>query len=140
MMDTFEKGKLFNYADDNTLSFSHPDFATLITVLEQESRVLIDWFFRNQMKTNPDKFQAFAVGGRTFDEKPTFKIGEAEIACEETVKLLGIEIDSGPTSVFEMWSRPWDAEDVPRVSTARGGGGGGGEYKRGVRGISPIKF
>ena len=45
------------------------------------------------MKANPDKFQAFAVGGRTLDEKPTFKIGEAEIVREETVKLLGIEID-----------------------------------------------
>ena len=88
-----EKGKLFNYADDNTLSFSHPDFATLLTVLEQESRILINWFSRNQMKANPDKFQAFAVGGKTFDEKPTFNIGEAEISCDETVKLLGIEID-----------------------------------------------
>ena len=45
------------------------------------------------MKANPDKFQAFAVGEKTFDEKPTFNIGEAEISCDETVKLLGIEID-----------------------------------------------
>ena len=88
-----EKGKLFNYADDNTLSFSHPDFVTLLTVLEQESRVLIDWFSRNCMKANPEKFQAFAVGERTYGEKPTFKIGETEIECEKTVKLLGVEID-----------------------------------------------
>ena len=84
-----EKGKLFNYADDNTLSFPHPDFVTLLTVLEKESRVLIS----NQMKANPDKFQAVAVSGKTFDEKPTFNIGEAEISCEESVKLHGIEID-----------------------------------------------
>ena len=43
---------------------------------------------------NPDKFQAFAVGGETFDEKPTFNIGEAEISGDETVKFLGTEIDS----------------------------------------------
>ena len=61
-----EKGKLFNYADDNTLSFSHPDFATLLTVLEQGSRVFINCSSRNQLKANPDKFQAFAVGGGTF--------------------------------------------------------------------------
>ena len=45
------------------------------------------------MKANPYKFQAFAVGERTFGEKPTFKLGETEVECEETVKLLGVEID-----------------------------------------------
>ena len=45
------------------------------------------------MKANPDKFQAVAVGERTHDERPTFKIGEAEIGCAETVKLLGVDID-----------------------------------------------
>ena len=45
------------------------------------------------MKANPDKFQALAVGEKTFAMKPKFKIGEAEIECEETVKLLGIVID-----------------------------------------------
>ena len=109
--DTFyfiEKGKLFNYADDNTLSFSHPDFVTLLTVLEQESRVLIDWFSRNCMKANPEKFQTFAVGEKTYGEKPTFKIGETEIECEKTVKLLGVEIDyllTFDTQVSNMYKK-----------------------------------
>ena len=30
------------------------------------------------MKAYPDTFQAFTVGGKTFDEKPTINIGEAE--------------------------------------------------------------
>ena len=46
------------------------------------------------MKANPDKFQALAVGEKTFALKPVFKVGEAEIDCEESVKLLGVEIDS----------------------------------------------
>ena len=96
-----EKGKLLNYADDNTLSFSHPDFVTLLTVLEQESRVLIDWFSRNCMKANPENFQAFAVGERTYGEKPTFKIGETEIECEKTVKLLGVEITTSYLSTHK---------------------------------------
>ena len=33
------------------------------------------------------------MGEKTFGEKPIFKIGETEIACEKTVKLLGVEID-----------------------------------------------
>ena len=45
------------------------------------------------MKANPDKFQAVAVGERTHNEGPTFRIGEAEIECDETVKLLGVDID-----------------------------------------------
>ena len=31
---------------------------------------------KNQMKANPDKFQALAVGEKTHAERPTFKIGE----------------------------------------------------------------
>ena len=87
------EAKLFNYADDNTLSHSHPDFATLIAVLERESAKLNEWFASNQMKANPDKFQALAVGESTFEKKPIFRIGEAQIGCETTVKLLGVEID-----------------------------------------------
>ena len=45
------------------------------------------------MKANPYKYQALAVGERTFDRKPIFRIGEAQTECEKTVKLLGIEID-----------------------------------------------
>ena len=45
------------------------------------------------MKANPDKFQALAVGESTFEKKPIFRIGEAQIGCETTVKLLGVEID-----------------------------------------------
>ena len=45
------------------------------------------------MKANRDKFQAVAVGERTHGERPTFKIGEAEIGCDETFKLLGVDID-----------------------------------------------
>ena len=45
------------------------------------------------MKANSDKFQSLAVGEYSQDEKPTFKIGDANIDCEKTVKLLGVEID-----------------------------------------------
>ena len=41
----------------------------------------------------PDKFQALAVGERTHNEKPTFRIWEVQIECERTVKLLDVEID-----------------------------------------------
>ena len=43
------------------------------------------------MKASLDKFQVLAVGEKTHDKMPTFKTGEAEIRCERTVKLLGVE-------------------------------------------------
>jgi hypothetical protein len=39
-----EYGTLYNYADDNTLSYVNDNYEKLIDILEQESSVLIDWF------------------------------------------------------------------------------------------------
>ena len=88
-----EHGTLYNYADDNTLSFSCPDFDRFIQVLQSESLILINWFHDNCMQANPDKFQAIAVGERTFEKKMILKISDTEIICEEVVKLLGVDID-----------------------------------------------
>jgi hypothetical protein len=33
-----------------------------VDILEKESLNLIHWFSHNQMKANPDKFQAIAIG------------------------------------------------------------------------------
>ena len=45
------------------------------------------------MQANPDKFQAIAVGMKTFSENLVLKISNSEIKCEEVVKLLGIDTD-----------------------------------------------
>ena len=50
---------MYNYADDNTLSFCNPDFDALISTLETDSNQLIEWFRINKMQANPDKFQFF---------------------------------------------------------------------------------
>ena len=44
-----EHGTLYNYADDNTLSYADQDYNTLINVLEKESSILIEWFNFNCM-------------------------------------------------------------------------------------------
>jgi hypothetical protein len=79
---------LYNYADDNTLSYVNDNYEKLIDILEKESSVLIDWFKFNCMQANPDKFQAIAVGNKTYAKTPVFKIDSAEITCDEVVKLL----------------------------------------------------
>jgi hypothetical protein len=88
-----KQGTLYNYADDNTLSFWHKNFDKVISVLQEESNVLIKWFRDNYMQANSGNFQAIAVGTKTFKREPVFKVENAEILCEESVKLLGVDID-----------------------------------------------
>jgi hypothetical protein len=57
---------LYNYADDNTLSFHSSNFDEVVNVLQQESNILINWFNFNCMQANPEKFQAIAVGKKSF--------------------------------------------------------------------------
>ena len=72
---------------------SSPDYDILISTLEAESQVPIDWFKDNKMQANPDKFQVLAVGKKTFAKNPSIQIQNNILSCEETVKLLGIDID-----------------------------------------------
>ena len=87
------KSNLYNYADDNMLSFHSPDFEKVISVLQEESDILIKWFSFNCMQANPEKFQAIAVGKNTCSKNHIFNIGDANISCDEIVKLLGVDID-----------------------------------------------
>ena len=62
-----KKGTLYNYADDNTLSYGYPDFNVLTSVIKSQM-FLLNWFKVNKMQANPDKFQVLAVGKKTFDK------------------------------------------------------------------------
>ena len=84
---------LYNYADDNTLSYVNADCDKLKTVLESDSEKLIDWFEFNSMKANPDKFHAICLGHKAANNIKSFKISNTEIKCDENVTLLGVNID-----------------------------------------------
>ena len=88
-----KESNLYNYADDNTLSHSGNNLEGLVKILENESTILINWFGDNQMKANPDKFQAIAIGKKTKNGDIKFNLDGNEIKCEEEVKLLGVTID-----------------------------------------------
>ena len=62
--------------------------------VENDSINLIDWFSKNLMKANPDKFQALAIGPKTNKHNLSFDLKGNKITCEENVKLLGITVDS----------------------------------------------
>ena len=75
---------LYKYADDNTLSLIHKDILHLKSVLEQESQILISWFDQNLM---------ICIGKKTHDNIESFQIGQKNIKCDDSVTLLGINID-----------------------------------------------
>ena len=75
------------------MSYEGHNLDQLITVLERDSLTLIDWFTENQMKANPDKFQAIAIGKKTKNENISFNLNGNIIKCEDEVKLLGVTID-----------------------------------------------
>jgi hypothetical protein len=84
---------LYNYADDNTLAYAGFNIEKLIATLENDSLILIDLLTVNQMKANPDKFQAIAMGNKSHSQDISFILKGSIIKCEYEVKLLGVTID-----------------------------------------------
>ena len=90
-----ENANLENFADDNTISAFANSIPELISVLETESEIAIDWFNKNEMIANASKFHAIIVNrcGRHTDTHVLNIAGEM-IESEESVPLLGVEIDN----------------------------------------------
>ena len=66
---------------------------TVIHTLQQDCSSLLHWFQENQMKVNPDKFQAISFGKRGNGVITDFACGMTQVRCEDSVVLLGIELD-----------------------------------------------
>jgi hypothetical protein len=54
--------------------------------LESDGLKMLDWFDYNLMKANPDKFQALAIGKKSFDHKIVFELKGNRIESENDVK------------------------------------------------------
>ena len=85
---------IYNYADDNTLSFIHANLKVLKKVLEDESCILIDCFFFLKIHEGKSiKISGNMYGKNAHDGITSFTIGSTEIKCDNNVTLLGINID-----------------------------------------------
>ena len=84
---------IYNYADDNILSYSNPDLLETKKVIKSESEDVIEWFDSNHIQANPGKFQAIVLGKRGHGDCESFTIQGTTVKCEDSVKLLGITID-----------------------------------------------
>jgi hypothetical protein len=56
-----QNSTIYNYADDNTVSYCDYYINKVVNTLEADSLKLMNWFSINLMKANPDKFQAIAI-------------------------------------------------------------------------------
>ena len=54
LLTTLENSKIYNVADDNTISSVSKEKETLLTTLEKDSEIAVDWFRRNNMIVNPE--------------------------------------------------------------------------------------
>ena len=59
---------IYNYADGNTVSYSHKNLDIMKGVLVDESATCTEWFTKNKMRANPDKFQAIMLGKSGFEK------------------------------------------------------------------------
>ena len=85
---------LYNYADDNTLGFSHLDINILKKNLEEGSKITLDWFDENHMKANVSKFQSIVLKPKGVIPDIEFSVSEYSLKPVRCVKLLGVKIDT----------------------------------------------
>ncbi len=89
--------KLYNYADDNTLSKVRCTTKEVLDSLVVDACNATRWFTSNLMKANSEKFQVMLLSPmRLVNQFPnTFKFEDLCVKRESTCKLLGIILDDG---------------------------------------------
>ena len=58
LLTTLENSKIYNFADNNTISPISKEKEPLLTTSEKDSEKAIKWFRQNNMIVNPKKFQS----------------------------------------------------------------------------------
>jgi hypothetical protein len=87
-----DKCSMFNYADDNTLFYSHERIDNLLHVLKSDVETVVTWFECNGMQANPEKFQLI-VSHRHKNDIVELQVCNTVIKSSDHVKLLGVTID-----------------------------------------------
>ena len=89
-----EKCTLYNYADDNSMSYSSSTMQGVLSSLLNDCKIAVEWFGNNGMKANPTKFQFMVLSPNPTDDIE-LKLDENTILKpEKSVKALGVIIDN----------------------------------------------
>ena len=86
---------IYNYADNNCISYSHNNVDCIKSVLSDEIDSLMTWFKLNSLEANPNKFQSMLVSPNApKDNDLQIEVNDNVITATSTMKILGIHIDS----------------------------------------------
>ena len=89
-----KQATLYNYADDNTLSYFSKTLPYHVDILEKETGVALSWLELNEMTANPEKFHALLLRkNQSNTSGEIFKISGEMINSEEAVEHLGVTLD-----------------------------------------------
>jgi hypothetical protein len=94
LVELSEHCTVYNYADDNSLSFNHANPLIVKETLERSANVALQWFEMNKMKANPSKFQALVLAKNGKGNGLVFNLpNDTKIEPSQSVKLLGMYLD-----------------------------------------------
>ena len=84
--------RLISYADDTKLHLSHKDPQAVEDGINLDLINTTQWFQRNGMIANPDKYQALVLGNTGYDFD--IKCEEKPIPVSSEIQLLGVTLDN----------------------------------------------
>ena len=86
--------RIYNYADDNCISYSSATIGTIRNFLTNDIIVFIDWFKQNYLKANPENFQSMLISSHGCDHGGlVIPVDNTMIASTERMKVLVVTID-----------------------------------------------
>ena len=85
---------IYNYADDNCISFEGRSIDIITDKLHKESVSLMEWFRKNSLAANPAKFQTMLLKSNSIkDIQLNVTVENISLPSSDTMKVLGIDID-----------------------------------------------
>ena len=94
MFHFMEKCALYNYADDNSMSYASLNVTDVLSCLKRDCDNAVKWFDVNGMQANPSKFQFMVMSNGTVDKECiSIYINESLLKPESHVKVLGVTLD-----------------------------------------------
>ena len=79
-----------NYADDNTTYTTAINVENLLSTLERETSILLEWFKFNETKLIEDKCHLLVANQ---SEDKSIRLGNVTVVSNRSVELLGVKID-----------------------------------------------
>ena len=85
---------IYNYADDNCISFEGRSIDIITDTLHKESVPLMEWFKKKSLAANPAKFQTMLLKSNSIkDIQLNVTVENISLPSSDTMKVLGINSD-----------------------------------------------